>query len=411
VAIVGDGPAGSALAQACVGRGIDVVLLGEDRSWDNTYASFVDDLSGAETSELLGGGDIATELFISAGPSFEVWGHRRHVIDRPYGVIVNDALRSRLRAGVRHLTRTVVATEPPGSGARMVDVVGGGGVEARLVIDATGSTSGGSVAWCGGGPARRASPERQIAFGVVLPERVDDGDGPTFMDFRPVEGDPPSGIVDRAPPTFCYTVPVADGWLHEETVLATRSGVSSEFLLERLARRLRMQPGRLCQRAVRTEHVDIALGVGPPSRRVETTPFGAAAGLVHPATGFSVAASIRAAPGVAAAIASALEDAGGGFVDNEMVTAALWSRPARRTRFLHDYGLAAMVRMDAPQIRSFIDRFFELPNADWSAYLRVDADDSDVARTMWKLFGSADWRTRASLVGPLPMFLARQLRR
>jgi lycopene beta-cyclase len=172
-----------------------------------------------------------------------------------------------------------------------------------------------------------------------------------------------------------------------------------------------MQPGRLCQRAVRTEHVDIALGVGPPSRRVETTPFGAAAGLVHPATGFSVAASIRAAPGVAAAIASALEDAGGGFVDNEMVTAALWSRPARRTRFLHDYGLAAMVRMDAAQIRSFIDRFFELPNADWSAYLRVDADDSDVARTMWKLFGSADWRTRASLVGPLPMFLARQLRR
>ena len=48
VAIIGDGPAGTALARACTLRGIDAVLLGDDDPWSNTYGLWLDDLDGLE---------------------------------------------------------------------------------------------------------------------------------------------------------------------------------------------------------------------------------------------------------------------------------------------------------------------------------------------------------------------------
>ena len=46
VAVVGDGPAGSALARQLMLGGADVVLFGDDRPWDATYTTWVDDLDG-----------------------------------------------------------------------------------------------------------------------------------------------------------------------------------------------------------------------------------------------------------------------------------------------------------------------------------------------------------------------------
>jgi threonine dehydrogenase-like Zn-dependent dehydrogenase len=51
VGVIGDGPAGSALAQACRRLAIDVVLVGDDAPWTATYSTWVDDLvddSGVE---------------------------------------------------------------------------------------------------------------------------------------------------------------------------------------------------------------------------------------------------------------------------------------------------------------------------------------------------------------------------
>ena len=45
VVIVGDGPAGSALAQGCTRRGLSTCLVGPDADWEATYGCWIDDLA------------------------------------------------------------------------------------------------------------------------------------------------------------------------------------------------------------------------------------------------------------------------------------------------------------------------------------------------------------------------------
>ena len=180
-------------------------------------------------------------------------------------------------------------------------------------------------------------------------------------------------------------MPVADGWLVEETVLAARPPVPVELLRERLGGRLgpggpQLVDGAAARRAGR----DPAgrAGAAPPASPVVT--FGAAAGYIHPATGFSVAASLRAAPRVAAAIA-----AGADRPDAGRVAGAVWPPSMRATRRLHDYGLEVLLRLDADELAAFFDAFFELPVATWAPYLRIDASPAEVSRTMAALLRRA----------------------
>ena len=109
----------------------------------------------------------------------------------------------------------------------------GARIRCRLIVRATG-TSGGP----GDGAAR--GPAWQTAFGVVLADPPSGELGrPTLMDFRPPAGDDETG---PAPPTFVYALPVADGWLVEETVLAARPAFGADQLLRRLAARLGVRP-------------------------------------------------------------------------------------------------------------------------------------------------------------------------
>ena len=172
------------------------------------------------------------------------------------------------------------------------------------MIDATGWPSGLVP------PGRIEVPAWQTAIGVVLPEPPP-GDlaTPTLMDFRPVRAGGamrestigPAGVA-----TFAYSVPVHDGWLVEETVLAARAAVEPISLLARLAARLGRHPDSLLGNAVRSEYVRIPMGASIVTPSSVAVPFGAAAGYIHPATGFSVGASLRAVPRVAVAIADAV---------------------------------------------------------------------------------------------------------
>jgi lycopene beta-cyclase len=148
-------------------------------------------------------------------------------------------------------------------------------------------------------------------------------------------------------------------------------------LAGRLAARIGTPP------AVRTEEVAIPLGGALPSRRGPVPLFGAAAGYTHPATGFSVAASLRAAPRVAAAVATAARTPG--RVDAGPVWDAVWPRRLRRTRRLHDYGLRVLLGLDQDALATFFDTFFGLPQDVWAPYLRVDAAPREVMRTMTAL--------------------------
>lgn len=389
VAVVGDGPAGSGLARALVGRGVDTVLLGGDLPWEATYTTWVDDLDGVD---IVDGHDIWLHRFDSIGAHFD----DSVTIRREYGVLDNERLHELLRTGVTHRTEIVADVSD---------------VDARIVVDATGWPSGLDSTDRDRRRARAtaASISWQTAFGVVLADPPAGALGsPTMMDFRS-----PASSSGVGSPTFAYSVPVADGWLVEETVLAGPV-LDPDLLVARLASRLEWSPDELLGKALRFERVRIPMGAPIPGqerdRPGQVARFGAAAGMIHTATGYSVAASLRAADRVSEAIAAQLSEQADRAEDERVVSSAVWPTSLRRTRRLHDYGLDVLLDMDGDQIRRFFQTFFELPEERWAAYLRLDTPPHELAGVMTSMFRRADWGLRRQLVTGNPLMLLSALR-
>ncbi len=370
VVVAGDGPAALALASACSAAGLSVTAVGEGAPWTATYGTWVDEVPGC--ADALG----------ATTPIDMAVADRRIALDRMYGVFDNVRLRARFTdaplvaarvSGVRHH-----------AWGTLVDTTAGP-LRARLVVDATGAA-----------PAL-LSPRRgvgrvpkQTAYGLVLDHRPDvvGGSGSVLMDWRQ-----PAGVA--GPPTFLYVLGLAGGrWLVEETSLARAEPVGPELLRERLAARLGVD---LTDAAEHVEHVSIPMAPGVPNRGQAVVGFGAAAGYIHPATGYSVAASLRAVPRVVDGLVEAvrLDDP-----RQRALTAwnAVWPTEHRRARALHDYGLGVLLRMSADELSGFFGAFFDLPSEQWSAYLRVDTSAAAVSRTMTAMFRSVPWHLRRRLL-------------
>jgi len=398
VVVIGDGPAGSALALACTAAGVDTLLVGDDAEWGNPYGTWIDDLDAVD---ILTGHDV-----LGAGP-FDVvaWSDRRHDLGRAYGMLDNVALRTVLRAGVTHRFGRVAFVRTA-RGRHTVELDSGEQLSCRLVVDAAG--------WPAAFADRvngSSTPAWQTAFGVVLTEPpAGDLAQPTVMDFRS-----PSEQHARAPATeystFVYSLPVADGWLVEETVLAARPAIDPLDLLPRLAARLQTEPDALLSSAVRTESVRIPMGGARPRRNQPIVAFGAAAGYVNPTSGYSVVHSMLMATPVAAAIEAVLGTSPDDEVaDSIPVWNAVWPVAHRRTRTLHDYGLDMLTRLDADQTRQFFGEFFDLPPDMWPKYMRSGTPPTELSAVMARLFRQAPWSTRRRLMVGNPMAFARLLR-
>lgn len=392
VAVVGDGPAGSALAGALRRCEVDVVLVGPDRPWTAVYGTWADDVESIDWLR-----DVES-----------IWAHRveaiavefggRRAIDRPYGIVDNDRLRARLRHGLEHRVTTVETMDPAGGGP-VLRLGDGATLCARVVVDATG--------WPGRlVGAQRIAPDvaRQTAFGVVLADSPGGPlGGPTLMDFR----SPPGIHGDGIGPSFAYSVPVGDGWLLEETVLAARPAVPPDRLADRLAARLGTTPSDLVACAVRSERVDIPMGTPIEVGAGPVIAFGATAGMVHPATGYSIATSLGAADRVATAVAEQLARR---RPDHDAIRDAVWPVAARRTRVLHDYGLSVLLGQDPTTTRRFFTTFFDLATDAWSDYLRIDTPPQRIAAVMAQMFRGAPWSLRRRLVSANPLAFARLFR-
>lgn len=382
VAIIGGGPAGAALAHSLVKRNVDVVVISPTTPWQATYGSWRDDVAGAELGAPL------ESILRGSWNTVRVVGNREHLLQRPYVVFDNSRLRAALLREVAVIDGMVndpgkdivhnIAHDVSHSGdTSTIRMASGSSVDAALVIDAT-----------GGRPVQRGGSGAQTAYGLTVDLETAQRLGVlpgvfTLMDWS-------------QPPTFLYGAPFADGSvLVEETSLYADPPRSLEFLAERLGTRLGPH-GATTTNDV--ERVNIPMGGPLPDRTARVVAFGASAGYVHPVTGYSVAASLRAAPRVAEAISVCLAQRQRGDKLAKATWDAVWPTAQRRTRAWHAMGLDVLQSLPDAAVAEFFDAFFSLPMHQWSAYLRVDASPREVRRAMLGVFRGVGAATRLRLI-------------
>ncbi|HVM14070.1 MAG TPA: lycopene cyclase family protein [Egibacteraceae bacterium] len=379
VVVVGNGPAGLAVTAACAESGLAVTVLAEDHSrrWPQTFGVWAGELERLQLASVLADRWPAVQVRLDES------GPRR--LARAYGRIDNDRLRSLLltraeRAGARLLTGRAVAAEHDASGTTVLTDAG-----QRLMCRITVDASGHRPALVRAGRGR--PPAYQAAYGLV--GRFSHSPLPTgtmvLMDYR----DPPGAPMDQAVghPTFLYAMDLGQGrQLFEETSLARRPALDQRSLQARLERRLTSLGVRLEER-VGIERVHIPMGGPLPRRDEPVVGFGAAAGMVHPATGYQVGAALARAPMLATGLVDALDSS---HASPTTVAAAgwraVWPDDLLRQRALHLLGLEALLRFDPRSTRQFFRAFFDLPEHRWSGFLSGEESAGALASTMLSLF-------------------------
>lgn len=359
LAVIGAGPAGTALAHRAAAAGRSVILVDPEplRPWSQTFGVFVDELPAW----------LSPDCYASLSETVTVYTPRRRVLSRPYAVLDNARLRAAMTVrGVTIVTASAVDATP-----HRVTLSDGGTVSATVVVDASGRST-----------SRGADAPRQRAYGVL--GRLESDAETVLMDWRPsVPGTP-------APPTFSYRVPLGQGrFLVEETFLAGSAPPVTELARRWSARGAPagwsgdpgVDPVEVVDFPLADDRRPPWIDDGQPLR------FGAAGGLMHPATGYSLAASLRCADVVVDAISAGRDP-----------RAALWPRRSRAVYRLRQRGLAVLVGLDAAGTDRFFTAFFTADEAAQRAYLGSRDDLSGVLAAMAATFAAADWSTRRTLV-------------
>lgn len=378
VLVVGGGPAGLAMAAACGRRGLVTGLLdpAPERPWMATYGMWDRELPA----------DLPASV-VAARASGRVIAVTEHRLGWDYAVLDVPALQAHLAGqltGVQvHSGRAVGSPE-----RGVVALADGTHLRASVVVDAGGR-------WR---PLDRSSPggtpAEQTAYGLIVDEDtaaplVATGDA-LFMDWRPDHG-------EAGWPTFLYAVPLGGGRvLLEETSLARRPGLPLATLRRRLHARLAVHDVRPTDDA-RSEKVSFRVD-HPRHRGHDVLGFGAAAPLIHPATGFSLASSLTLAPRVADALAAHLPDG----PDRALAAAqsAVWPPAARAVHHLRRIGLEALLRMPPGEVPGFFEQFFDLPERHRWTYLTGRDDLRGNVATHGHLFRVSSSRMRRRLVLP-----------
>lgn len=353
--ILGAGPAGLGLAHAATRLGLDVQVLDPAPAtpWPATYACWLDELGEHK--------DCTARRWASV----EVHAPSLRVLERPYALLDNERLQARLSEGVEvHQARAISS-----DGTRVE--TDRGAIEARVVVDATGHA---------GTLVKSPAPPLgwQTAYGVLLEVERHPFDRAVLMDLR--------GPNVRSP-TFLYVLPHGPNRVFlEETSLVSSRAPLFETLRDRLD--VRLERMGLSGRVLEVERCLFPMGTPLPSLDQPVVGFGAAAGMGHPATGYSVGRVLNAAERVARAVREGAP----------ATWRAVWPAGAQRARSLQLYGAGIVEKLDLEQTRSFFDAFFALPVPAWKAYLDAECGTRALASSMLRFFAKADGQTRGRLV-------------
>jgi lycopene cyclase-like protein len=115
----------------------------------------------------------------------------------------------------------------------------------------------------------------------------------------------------------------------------------------------------------------IPVGGPLPLADQPVTAFGAAANMVHPATGFSITRSFNDAGPLADEIAATLADPACASVPAAAarVWRKLWPLEKRTQASFNVFGMELLCSLDLPGTNAFFHTFFNLPRFFWHGYL------------------------------------------
>ena len=398
VVIAGAGPAGLLLGAALCQRGVRVCIVAPAPTamWPENHASWLDELAAAGLGDFLLPRWDSVVMLTSTGT--------RIPIPKGYGLVDKKALQAHLLGQLQDANASLVT-------ARILDV-DTGAASTRVQLDDGTSLVGTLVVDATGGHLRDPSHAPtlfQTALGVWLRATPKPSSGLTskdmvLMDWRRAPCDDAIAV-----PTFVYAMPFGDRrWFVEETVLIGPT-MEPESLRARLLARIDLLFDDVtfevdASGAPHQERCIIGMNAPFPAA-TGPLPFGASAGAIHPATGYSVGWSARKAPVVAEAIARGLFAREAPDTISAAAFAAMWSADERKTRELLLAGAEVLVGLQAAAVGNFFAGFFAQPSALWLAFMTRTGSFSQVFSAMWHTFANAPVGTKWTMVhrGAVPM--------
>ncbi|KAL0345080.1 UNVERIFIED_CONTAM: Lycopene epsilon cyclase, chloroplastic [Sesamum radiatum] len=402
--VIGCGPAGLALAAESARLGLSVGLIGPDLPFTNNYGVWEDEFK-----------DLGLERCIE-----HVWRDTIVYLDdndpifigRAYGRVSRHLLHEELlkrcvESGVSYLSTKVERIIEASSGHRLVECEGNIVISCRLATVASGAASGKLLEYEVGGP--RVSVQTAYGVEVEVENNPYDPGLMVFMDYRDYVKQKVN-CLEAQFPTFLYAMPMSPTRVFfEETCLASKDAMPFELLKKKLMSRLETMGVRII-RTYEEEWSIFPVGGSLPNTEQKNLAFGAAASMVHPATGYSVVRSLSEAPKYASVIANILKQshmknmlASSRISQNISMQAwnALWPMERKRQRAFFLFGLALILQLDIEGIRTFFQSFFRLPKWMSQGFLGSTLSSADLLLFAFYMFVIAPNDMRKCLINHL----------
>ncbi|KAF3499617.1 hypothetical protein F2Q69_00043907 [Brassica cretica] len=400
--VIGCGPAGLALAAESAKLGLKVGLIGPDLPFTNNYGVWEDEFN-----------DLGLQKCIE-----HVWRDTLVYLDddnpitigRAYGrvsrrLLHEELLRRCVESGVSYLSSKVESITEAPDGLRLVSCEQNTLVPCRLATVASGAASGKLLQYEVGGP--RVCVQTAYGLEVEVEKSPYDPEQMVFMDYRDYTKEKIRSL-EAEYPTFLYAMPMTKTRVFfEETCLASKDVMPFDLLKKKLMLRLETLGIRILK-TYEEEWSYIPVGGSLPNMEQKNLAFGAAASMVHPATGYSVVRSLSEAPKYASVIANILKHETTTSFTRHINTNisrqawdTLWPPERKRQRAFFLFGLALIVQLDIEGIRCFFHTFFRLPKWMWRGFLGSTLTSGDLVLFAFYMFIIAPNNLRKGLINHL----------
>ncbi|UPR03242.1 lycopene epsilon cyclase [Chloropicon primus] len=425
VLVVGCGPAGMALASSLAeesakrGGAVKVGLIGPDVPFVNTYGVWMDEF------EELGLEGCVEKVFDDAISHFGD-GEKGFVnVGRRYAKVDLDKLQDHLlsrcqEAGVVFEEGQVRGIDHgEGQGLTTVRCKSGASFVCDVAILASGAASTAFLDYEKGVPD--AGAQTAYGFEVEVDSYPFDSSAMHFMDFRRHHSgvwqgkalhpgmtralqEESSWGTRREVPSFLYAMPLGGNKaFFQETCLVAKDAVPFSVLKRRLETRLNAL-GVKVKAVLDEEWSYIPVGGPLPDSSQRTLAYGATANMIHPASGYSVARSLKGAPEFARDVMGIYDRrSGSGWTEEASALAwnSLWSDEKRKCAAFHIFGMELLALMDVKSINDFFLAFFSLPEGLWKGFLSSSLNSNQLLFFALSMFAVAPVHMKAKLVGHL----------